>query len=107
MCIRDSYNVIWKTGWGAERLKPKPPTPHKYPPCNPNSGLLSDRMIVLRRRLCIGVNAAAKKADICNTTRDDIEKELTNRKPATVAKIERLLEEYQIPVSTAPHTPVR
>ena len=101
------YNVIRKTGWGAERLNDMPRLPRQYPPCNPRSGLLHDRMIILRRRLRISAATAANKAGICMETWTDTEKGLRKPKPATVEKIERLLEEHRIPVSTAPHEPVQ
>ena len=101
------YNVIRETGWGAARLKSEPRRPFKYPPCDPRSGLLRDRMIILRRRLRISTVAAAHKAGLSMDCWIAIEKGETKPKPPTVAKIERLLDEHQIPVSTAPHTSIR
>ena len=64
-------------------------------------------MIILRRRLRISAATAADKAGISMDTWIDAEKGLRKPKPATVEKIERLLEEHRIPVSTAPHEPVQ
>ena len=100
------YLVMRETGWGMERLKRKVVPPSKFPPCNPRSGLLCDRMIILRRRLRMGIVAAASKAGLCSKWWSEIEKGQRKATAATAAKIERLLTEYQIPVSTAPHTKV-
>ena len=64
-------------------------------------------MILLRRKLRISVAIAADKVGLCMESWYEIEKKLVKPKPATVAKIELLLAEHQIPVSTAPHTPIR
>jgi len=101
------YKTIRETGWGAERLIKEPAKPTRFPPCNPRSGLLRDRMVILRRRLRISMGKAAEKAGFSIDTWAVIENGQGKPKPATVAKIERLLEEHHIPVSTAPHTPVR
>ena len=99
------YRAITANGWGAERLTAKVRQPTKYPPCNPRSGLLRDRMIILRRRLRICMVGAAEKAGTSVRTWTDIEYGRGKPKPETVAKIERLLEDHQIPVSAAPDTP--
>lgn len=101
------YAVIRETGWGAGRLTGLTGPHEKHPSCNPRSGLLRDRMIVLRRELDIGRAEAAAKACIARECWNYIERGQRQPKAATVAKIERLLEEHHIPVSTAPHTPVR
>ena len=100
------YLVMRETGWGMKRLKRQVP-PLTFPPCNPRSGLLRDRMIILRRRLRITMTEAAEKAGICSKSWGDIEGGKIIPTIRTSPKIERLLEEHQIPVSTAPHTPQR
>ncbi|MEI6177641.1 MAG: hypothetical protein WCS43_12175 [Verrucomicrobiota bacterium] len=99
------YNVIRETGWGTKRLKRLPKTITKFPPCNPRSGLLRDRMIILRRRLRISMPTAARKAGVSKDCWSQAEKGQTKPYTGTVAKIERLLAEHGIPVSTAPNTP--
>lgn len=98
------YNVIRETGWGASRLKNLTPILTKFPACNPRSGLLKDRMIILRRRLRISMADAAKKAGLSLDCWSQLEKGESNPKAATIKKIEELLVEYNIPVSTQPGT---
>lgn len=88
---RQLYETINATGWGAERLQVEPVYPSKYPPCNPNSGLLRDRMIVLRRTLRIGVAIAAGKVGISTGCWIKIETGKVKPKAASIEKIERLL----------------
>ena len=99
------YLVMRETGWGMDRLKRKVVTPIAFPPCNPRSGLLRDRMILLRRRLRIGVAAAANKAGICSKSWGEIERGKHKPSADSTVKIERLLAEHDIPVSTEPFTP--
>jgi len=101
---RRLYNVIRETGWGVDRLGPPQRAPLKFPPCNPRSGLLRDRMIILRRRLRISRAEAADMAGISLACWDDTEHGQTTPKASTVEKIERLLVEHKIPISTMPHT---
>ena len=100
------YLVMRETGWGMKRLKRQVP-PLTFPPCNPRSGLLRDRMIILRRRLRITMTEAAAKAGICSRSWGDIEGGKIIPTIRTSPKIERLLEAHQIPVSTAPPPPRR
>ncbi len=90
--------VMMQTGWGEERVKRKVVTPIAFPPCNPRSGLLCDRMIILRRRLRIGIAAAADKAGICSRSWGEIERGQHKPSVDSIRKIERLLAEYDIPV---------
>ena len=62
---------------------------------------------ILYRRLRVSMAVAAGKVGIRLECRCEIENGLVKPKTATVAKIERLLQEHQISVSTAPHTPRR
>ena len=96
------YNVMRETGWGVERLKAMAPTVRKFPPCNPRSGLLQDRMIILRRKLRISMSAAARNAGIPLHCWSSAEQGLHHPSPTSRTQIERLLNEHQIPVSTAP-----
>ncbi|MEI6674837.1 MAG: hypothetical protein WCO57_06635 [Verrucomicrobiota bacterium] len=96
------YNVISQTGWGAERLTKLRAILTNFPPCNPRSGLLRDRMIMLRRKLRISMATAAGKAGICVDTWTAIERGHTNIKATTVSKIKKLLAKHRIPVSAAP-----
>jgi hypothetical protein len=88
------YNVIRETGWGLERLTKLPTILTKFPPCNPRSGLLRDRMVMLRRKLSISVATAASKAGICVDTWAAIERGHAKTKAMTVSKIEKLLAKH-------------
>jgi hypothetical protein len=98
------YKVMRETGWGMGRLKRKV-APIAFPPCNPRSGLLRDRMIILRRKLRIDIAAAANMAGICSRSWSEIERGLYKPRPGSLGKIERLLAEHGILVSTVPSTP--
>ena len=91
--------VMKQKGWGDERIRPieRKPYVFRYPPCNPHSGRLSDRMILLRRKLGIGIKAAATKAGICSRSWGEIEREEHGTSAATRALIEKLLMEHGIP----------
>ena len=93
--------MILQTGWGVERLTKLRAILTKFPPCNPRSGLLRDRMIMLRRKLCISMDTAAGKTGICVDTWTAIERGHTKTKAATVSKIKKLLAKHRIPVSAA------
>jgi len=95
------YRAITANGWGTERLTAKVRQPTLYPPCNPHSGQLRDRMILLRRRLRICTDAAAGKTGISRKTWANIENGQVKARETSVEKIERLLEEHQIHVSAA------
>jgi hypothetical protein len=87
------YNKILQTGWGAERIK----LMQTYPPCNPDSGLLHDRMILLRMRLALSIEAVSKKAGIFSETWANVERSKKARSEATLKKIECFLEEHGFP----------
>ena len=97
--------VIRKTGWCADRIQHRSRRPTDYPECNPRSGLLEDRMILLRRKLQIGATEVAAMAGISRHSWTWIENGEVKPRPASLKKIERLLEDHQIPVSSAPDTP--
>ena len=95
------YNVIRKTGWGRDRLSNPPRIMTKFPPCNPHSGLLQDRMILLRRKLNISISTAAGMAGITPECWSKNEKRLVVPIAPTIEKIEGLLAEHDI---TAHHS---
>ena len=99
------YKTIRETGWGAERVESRP-LPVIFPPLNPRMELLRNRMIDLRRKHHMSMATAASKAGISGECWDGIETKQVKTKETSIAKIERLLEEYQIPISTMPHTSV-
>jgi hypothetical protein len=98
------YLVMTETGWGRERLTRKVVPPSAFPPCDPRSKLLRDRMISLRRRLRISIAAAAVKAGVSAKAWGRNEKRGTPA-AATAEKIEWLLAEHHIPGSTEPRPP--
>lgn len=106
ICKRNpGLNLVMKQkGWGDERVRPIERKPYifRFPPCNPRSGRLSDRMILLRRKLGIGIRAAATKAGICSKTWGEIEREGHGTSTATRALIEKLLMEHGIPSPDSP-----
>lgn len=88
------YKTINEQGWAQERMTTMP-RKLKFPKCDPRSGKISDRMIMLRRKLLTTQEKAAEMADIPQTIWSDIERGKTTDSKY-LENIETLLQEHRI-----------